>query len=148
MTLTTQERWIVDQALTITNRAMMHGARLECPESVKQYLRLHLFDVEHEVFGCIWLTTDHSVIKHEELFSGTIDAASVYPREVVKAALACNAGAAIIYHNHPSGCEEPSQADRTLTARLKEALGMMDVRLLDHFVVGREVASFAERGWL
>jgi DNA repair protein RadC len=105
--------------------------------------------LEHEVFGCLFLDNQHAVIAAEDLFRGTIDGASVYPREVVKRALALNAAAVILYHNHPSGVSEPSQSDQRLTQRLKAALGTVDIRVLDHFVVGRaEALSFAERGLL
>ena len=102
-----------------------------------------------EVFAALFLDTRHRVICFEELFSGTIDGASVHPREVVRRALAHNAAAVILSHNHPSGVAEPSDADRRVTERLRDALSLVDVRVLDHIVVGdRETASFAERGWL
>ena len=101
------------------------------------------------VFACLYLDNRHRVIAFEELFHGTIDGTSVHPREVVRAALKHNAAALIFAHNHPSGVAEPSDADRRLTRRLQDALGLVDIRTLDHFVVGDgEVVSFAERGWL
>ena len=104
---------------------------------------------EHEVFGVIFLDAKHRVLAFEVLFHGSIDGASVYPRQVVKRSLAHNAAAAIFVHNHPSGCTEPSQADRVLTARLKEALALIEVRVLDHFIVGEgRPLSLAEYGWL
>lgn len=116
------------------------------PKDVKDYLSLQLADEEREVFCCLFLDQKHRLIKFQELFAGTIDCCNVYPREVVKAALRLNAAAVILAHNHPSGVAEPSQADQRITERLKEALQMMDVRVLDHFVVGGStVVSFAER---
>ena len=104
---------------------------------------------EREVFAILFLDSQHRVIKFEELFQGTLDAASVYPREVVKAALACNAAAVILAHNHPSGLPEPSRADRSLTERLQVALATVEIRVLDHLVIGTEGrVSMAERGWL
>jgi DNA repair protein RadC len=103
----------------------------------------------HEVFCCLFLDTRHRVIRYEELFRGTIDGATVYPREVVKRALALNAAAVIVGHNHPSGVSEPSEADRSITLKLAKALGLVEVRLLDHLVVSRGGhVSLAERGWL
>lgn len=104
---------------------------------------------EYEVFVVVMLDTQHRLIEALEMFRGTIDAASVYPREVVKEVLARNASAVILAHNHPSGVAEPSAADRLLTDRLKNALSLVDVRVLDHLVVaGADITSFAERGWL
>lgn len=100
------------------------------------------------MFCVAFLDTRHGVIKFEEMFRGTIDGASVYPREVVKAALACNASAVIFAHNHPSGVSEPSLADQAITRRLKDALELVDIRVLDHLVIGTEITSFAERGLL
>ncbi len=122
---------------------------LACPAQTVDYLRARLRDYAYEVFACLMLDNRNRVIALRELFRGTIDGASVYPREVVKQALADNAAAVILVHNHPSGVAEPSRADRALTRRLQEAAALVDVRLLDHFVVGDgEVVSFAERGWL
>ena len=113
----------------------------------RRYLRARMLPLEHEVFAVMFLTTTHRVIKYEEVFRGTIDAASVYPREVVKLSLQYNASAVILAHNHPSGCAEPSQADRNITEKLRDALNLIGVRVLDHLVVGTEgIVSFAERG--
>jgi DNA repair protein RadC len=110
-------------------------------------LREQLAAREHEVFICIFLDNPHRVIAMDEMFRGTIDGASVHPREVVKCALQHNAAAVILAHNHPSGVPEPSRADISLTRRLSEALALIDVRVLDHFIVGgSELVSFAERG--
>ena len=122
---------------------------LTSSELTRQYLRARLRHYEHEVFACLYLDNQHRVVKLEELFSGTIDGAAVYPREVVKRCLHNNAAAVIFAHNHPSGIAEPSQADIGITVRLKAALNTIDVRVLDHIVVGRcEAVSFAERGLL
>lgn len=123
------------------------GETLGSPQAVKQYLQLLLARHPYESFAVLFLDVKNRLIASEELFRGTLTHTSVYPREVVKAALAHNAGAVIIAHNHPSGTPEPSAADRTLTLALKQALALVDVRLLDHFVVaGRQVYSFAEHG--
>ncbi len=119
------------------------------PEATRRYLQLRLRDLPHEMFACIYLDSQHRVLHFEELFRGTLDGASVYPREVIKAALRHNAAALIFAHNHPSGVAEPSVADRKLTQRLREALSLVDIRVLDHLVIGDgEVVSLAERGWL
>ena len=117
------------------------------PANVRDYLKLTLAGRERESFICVLLDSQHRVIEFAELFAGTLTQASVYPREVVKAALAVNAGAVIFAHNHPSGVAQPSQADELLTRQLKEALALVDVKVLDHFVVaGTAALSFAERG--
>lgn len=128
---------------------LQRGEALTSPELARSFLRSKLQDLPHELFCCLYLDTKHRVISFEELFRGTIDGASVYPREVARCALKHNAAAVIVAHNHPSGVAEPSASDNALTRRLKEALGILDIRLLDHLVVGDgEVASFAERGLL
>lgn len=125
------------------------GQALASPAEVRQFLQLKLRALPHEVFACLFLDNQHVIIAYEELFRGTIDGASVYPREIVKRSLALNAAAVIFAHNHPSGIAEPSQADQRLTERLKNALGTVDIRVLDHFVVGDgDALSFAERGLL
>ncbi len=128
---------------------LQRGPTLSSPAQTRTYLSALLRDHPSEVFGGLFLDNRHRVIGYEELFRGTIDGASVYPREVVRRALAHNAAAVIVAHNHPSGVAEPSAADEALTHRLREALGLVDVRLLDHFVVGDgEPVSLAERGVL
>jgi len=123
------------------------GAFLESPDAVKSLVALEMRDLEHEVFACLFLDNRHRLISYEPLFRGTIDSASVYPREVVKAALACNAAAVVLAHNHPSGVAEPSRADIDITSRLKKALSLIDVRILDHIIVGGNYqVSLAERG--
>ncbi len=131
------------------NRLREPGAALCSPNAARDYLALRLGNREHEVFAAVFLDTQNRVIATEELFRGTLTQTAVYPREVVKRALALNAASVIFAHNHPSGAEEPSQADRWLTDQLKTALAMVDVRTLDHFVIaGTRYASFMERGWL
>ena len=125
------------------------GEPMTSPADTRRYLQYRLAHYEHEVFGCLYLDNRHRVIQFEEMFRGTIDGASVYPREIVKTALSYNAAALILTHNHPSGVVEPSRSDRALTARVRDALELVDVRVLDHIVVGSEGSvSFAERGWL
>ena len=137
---------IVTLALEILD-SEIKGDCLSSPEQTKQYLRLRLGNLEHEVFACLFMDNRHHVICYEEMFRGTIDGANVYPREVVKAALKHNAAAVIFSHNHPSGVAEPSQADKAITNRLKDALATVDIRVLDHIVVSREESvSMAERG--
>ncbi len=128
---------------------LREGAALTSPGAVRDYLRLALGGREHEVFVCLWLDAQHRVISFQESFRGTLTQTSVYPREIVKAALAANAAAVIFAHNHPSGVAQPSQADELLTRNLREALGLVDVKVLDHFIVaGSQALSFAERGLL
>ncbi|WP_045856084.1 RadC family protein [Teredinibacter purpureus] len=117
--------------------------------AVKDYLQLQLREKTSEVFAALFLDSQHRLIAFEELFQGTIDGAAVYPREVVKRALSHNAAAVIFAHNHPSGIAEPSNADHNITRRLKDALSLLDIRTLDHLVVGdADVVSFADNGWL
>ena len=137
---------IVQQALRILDARMRAAPTLASPEAVRDYLRLSLHDRAHEVFVCVFLDSQHRVIACDELFRGTLAQTSVYPREVVKAALARNAAAVIFAHNHPSGIAEPSRADELLTQSLKQALALVDIRTLDHFIVaGSQLVSFAER---
>lgn len=125
------------------------GCALQSPQAVRDYLKALLRHEPHEVFACLFLDAKHRVLAFEALFQGSIDSASVYPRQVVKRALAHNAAALILAHNHPSGVAEPSQADRLLTQRLKDALALIEVRVLDHFIVGEgEPLSMAEHGWI
>ncbi|HEX9812114.1 MAG TPA: DNA repair protein RadC [Burkholderiales bacterium] len=123
------------------------GEALQSPRDTLDYLQASLRDRPYEVFCCLFLDNRHRVLAFEELFRGTLNGTAVYPREVVKRALALNAAAAILVHNHPSGVAEPSRADEVLTERLQEALSLVEVRLLDHIVVGDgETVSFSERG--
>jgi DNA repair protein RadC len=143
------EQAIVDQALEILRERHQHGVLLSSPEVTKDYLRLKLADEKQEIFGCIFLTNRHRVIGVKDLFFGTIDGATVHSRIIVQQALFCNAAALVAYHNHPSGCADPSQADIRMTDRIRDALALVDIRLLDHFVVSaEECVSFADRGLL
>lgn len=139
---------VLEMARRYLFESLQRGDTLSSPQDTRQYLSSQLRDYPHEVFAALFLDQRHRVICFEELFRGTIDGASVYPREVVKKALQHNAAALIFAHNHPSGVAEPSQADEQITRRLIDALKLVDVRVLDHFVVGDEVVSFAERGLL
>lgn len=140
---------VLQEARQVLSRRFIRGTQLSSPGIVRDYLRVTLGTREHEVFVLVALDSQHRLIVAIEMFRGTINAASVYPREVVKESLACNAAAVIFAHNHPSGIAEPSQADRFLTEKLKSALELVDVRVLDHLVVaGADITSFAERGWL
>jgi DNA repair protein RadC len=122
---------------------------LQAPTDAARLFKARLLDLPHEVFCCLFLDTRHRVIRYEELFRGTVDGATVYPREVVKRALQHNASAVILGHNHPSGVSEPSEADRSITLKLAKALALVEIRLLDHLVVSRGGhVSLAERGWL
>lgn len=134
------------KVLAVRHRA---GRAFSSPAETREYLRLRLADYRNEVFGALFLDNRHRIIAVRELFQGTIDGASVHPRVVVQQAMEANAAAMVFYHNHPSGVAEPSQADEMITRRLKEALALVDVRVLDHFVVtAGESVSFAERGLL
>ena len=139
---------VIFEAIQIYNRTFSKGEALTSPDKAKDCIKLKLAPFEHEVFVCLFLDNQHRVIACEELFRGTIDGASVYPREVVKAALQHNSAALILAHNHPSGISEPSQADKVITEKLKAALALIDIRVLDHFIVGETVYSFAEHGLL
>ena len=139
----------VELARRSLHEDLTSGTALTSPGGVRDYLRLTLSSRAHEVFVCIWLDAQHRVLKLQEMFRGTLTQTSVYPREIVKAALAANAAAVIFAHNHPSGVAQPSQADELLTRNLKDALGLVEVKVLDHFIVaGSQALSFAERGLL
>ena len=142
-----------DEILTMANQLarskLTKGQALTSPSLTYSCLQTLLQGYEREVFAILFLDSQHRVIKFEELFQGTLDAASVYPREVVKASLACNAATVILVHNHPSGLPEPSRSDRSLTERLQAALAIVEIRVLDHLVIGTEGrVSMTERGWL
>jgi DNA repair protein RadC len=142
-----------EAAIELARRSLKDDLRsanaLTSPGAVRDYLRLAIAERQHEVFVCLWLDAQHRVIACEELFRGTLTQTSVYPREIVKAALKANAAAVIFAHNHPSGAAQPSQADELLTRNLKDALALVDVKVLDHFIVaGNQTLSFAERGLL
>jgi len=128
---------------------LVRGMALESSQDTRRFLQARLRDLDREVFCALFLDTRHRVLAYEELFSGTLNGTAVYPREVVRRALHHNAAAVIFAHNHPSGVSEPSRADEALTQRLKEALALVDIRVLDHVVVGDgEITSFSERGLL
>ncbi|SFW11382.1 DNA repair protein RadC [Nitrosovibrio sp. Nv17] len=138
---------VLEMARRALAERLKTGDAMDSPEVVRNYLRLLLGGRQHEVFMGIFLDTRHHAIASEELFRGTLAQTSVYPREVVKRALHYNAAAIIFAHNHPSGVAEPSRADEILTQSLKQALALVDVRVLDHFIIGNGIAmSFAERG--
>jgi DNA repair protein RadC len=143
----------LEAALELARRSMRaelaERSALTSPGAVRDYLRLSLSGREHEVFVCIWLDAQHKVLAVEEPFRGTLTQTSVYPREIVKAALRLNAAAVIFAHNHPSGVAQPSRADELLTHELREALALVEIKVLDHFIIaGTQAVSFAERGLL
>ena len=138
---------ILDKAKALLAARFDRGEPLSSPKESADYLVSQLAHLEHEVFSVLFLDNRHRVISFDQMFAGTIDGASVHPREVVKRALQHNAAAVILAHNHPSGIPEPSRADQLLTRRLVDALALVDVRVLDHIVVGgTETVSFADRG--
>jgi DNA repair protein RadC len=140
---------VIRLAVNMLEERHQPGQALCSPDETKAYLRLKLSDYRAEVFGVLFLDNRHRIIADEKLFQGTIDGANVHPRIVVQRALEVNAAAVLFYHNHPSGVAEPSNADRNITQRLTEALALVDIRVLDHFVVSTgESMSFIERGWL
>lgn len=128
---------------------LVRSEALANPEDTRRYLTARLREHRNEVFACLFLDNKNRIIEYEELFFGTIDGASVHPRQIVQRALSHNAAGLILAHNHPSGVAEPSQADRQITQRIKEALSLLDIRVLDHLVIGDgEIASLAEIGWI
>ncbi|MFN3377715.1 MAG: RadC family protein [Burkholderiaceae bacterium] len=140
---------VIKAALAILDEKVMRNGLISAPADAGNYFSLRLGDLEHEVFAAIFLDAQNRIIEYTELFRGTLTQTSVYPREVVKTALRLNAAAAIFAHNHPSGVPEPSRADEHLTKVLKDALALVDVRVLDHIVVaGGATVSFAQRGLL
>jgi len=139
---------VIEMSKRFLSEKLDRGAAITNPKLIREYLLSRLRDYPYEVFACLFLDNQHRVIQYEELFKGTIDAASVYPREVLRRAMHHNAAALIFAHNHPSGIAEPSQADMRITQKLKEALALIDIRVLDHFIVGDEVTSFVEQGLL
>lgn len=141
-----QMKAVVEMSQRYLDEKMRHGNVLTNASAVEDYLKLQLRNYPYEVFCCVFLDNKHRVIEFEELFRGTIDSASVHPREVIRRVIHHNAAAVIFSHNHPSGVAEPSQADQRITDTLKQALGFIDVRVLDHFIIGDDVVSFAQRG--
>jgi DNA repair protein RadC len=138
---------VLEMAKRHFKEVLQRGSALSSPQETRAYLSAQLRGYSYEVFACLFLDNQHRVIQLDELFRGTIDGASVYPREVVKQALRHNAAAVIFAHNHPSGIAEPSQADKHITEKLKQALALFDIRVLDHFIIGDGMPySFAEHG--
>ncbi len=141
------EKDILIMARRLAKNRLAKGCRIERPSSAFLYLQTLMGSYENEVFGSVFLDNQHRIISFEELFRGSINAANIYPREVVKRALSVNAAAVIFVHNHPSGEPEPSEADKRITVQLREALSLVEIRVLDHVVVGAKACiSMAERG--
>lgn len=144
-----EKQSVITLAMKVLSIKYRAGRVLSKPDETRDFLRLRLADYRNEVFGCLFLDNRHRIIAVRELFQGTIDGASVYPRVVVQQAMEVNAAAMVFFYNHPLGVAEPSHADEAITRRLKDALALVDVRVLDHFVVSAgESVSFAERGLL
>lgn len=138
---------LVELSLELLAFRHRKGVELKSPKETMDYIRLLLAEASNEHFGVLFLDNHHRVICNDVLFSGTLDGASVYPRVVTQKALDCNAASAILYHNHPSGVAEPSRSDQNITKRIANVLDLIDVRVLDHFIVGTDsVVSFADRG--
>jgi DNA repair protein RadC len=142
-----------EQVMTCAKSALSQRLRvgyplMDQPEKVKTFLRFHLQPLSREVFGCLYLDSRHRLIAREDLFQGTIDTATVHPREVLRGCVVRGASGLILFHNHPSGLTRPSTADELVTRRLKDAVDLIDVRLLDHWIIGNSVFSFAEHGLL
>ncbi|MEA1048398.1 DNA repair protein RadC [Lamprobacter modestohalophilus] len=148
--LDAQDQQLVAEAIRcLEAHYQVNGDVLNSPDATRDYLKLKLFGLSYEVFAVLYLDSRHRVIQYRELFRGTIDGASVHPREVVKECLHWNAAAVILAHNHPSGVAEPSQADLQITQKIKDALNLIEVRVLDHLIVGEGIGvSMAERGLL
>ncbi|EAU4681864.1 hypothetical protein CC515_15020 [Salmonella enterica subsp. enterica serovar Austin] len=149
-TLPRSARQTIREALTLLEHQLREpGAAFTSTQAARDWLRLQLSTLEREEFVALFLDNQHRLITHETLFTGTINHTQVHPREVVKSGLKHNAAAVIVAHCHPSGLAEPGQADRQITERLRQALNLVDIHLLDHLVVGgMDIVSFAERGWL
>lgn len=138
---------IIEAARAVAGQRVQRGEAFTDPQASERFFQDKLAGLEREVFASVFLDTHHRLIEYVELFQGSIDGAEVHPREVVRRALRCNAAAVIVAHNHPSGVLEPSSADRAVTARLKQALALVDVRLLDHMIVGGvDATSMAKNG--
>ena len=149
VTATGDDALIAEALRIIESRLKLASISMSSPSDARDYLRINLAPLQHEEFWCLWLDGQNRLIAAESIFRGTLTQTAVYPREIVKSALAHNAGAVILAHNHPSGFAEPSRADELLTNTLKTALAMVDCKVLDHMIVGGAlVMSFAERGLL
>lgn len=144
------EQRIIRRAMRLLEKYLRQpGEPFLATNCTKTWLQLHLARQEREVFVVLYLDNQHRLLEYETLFLGTISHTEVHPREIVKSVLRYNAAAVIVAHNHPSGITDASKADRTITAQIVNALGLVEVRVLDHFIIGnREILSFAERGWL
>ncbi|EAS6351347.1 DNA repair protein RadC [Salmonella enterica] len=149
-TLPLSAQQTIREALTLLEHQLREpGAAFTSTQAARDWLRLRMAGLEREEFMVLYLNNQHQLLAHETLFTGTVNRTEVHPREVVKAALKHNAAAVIVAHCHPSGLAEPGQADRQITERLRQALNLVDIRLLDHLVVGgMDIVSFAEHGWL
>ncbi|MDT3752589.1 DNA repair protein RadC [Citrobacter freundii complex sp. 2023EL-00966] len=144
-----QLKGIAELARRYYNVRMIEERALLSPEMAREFLQSQLSQEEREIFLVIFMDSQHRVIKHSKLFSGTLSHVEVHPREIVREAIKMNASAVILAHNHPSGCAEPSKADKLITERVVKCCQFMDIRVLDHLVIGRgEYVSFAERGWI
>ena len=140
---------IIKVALKVLEERMKYGdeeMQFNSPDDSKNYVKLALGEHESEVFGVLFLNNQHQLISFDKMFFGTIDSASVYPRDIAKRCLEHNASAIILTHNHPSGCSNPSQSDIEITSKIKQAMSLFDIRVLDHLIVGRTVSSLAESG--
>ena len=142
------EQAIYHAAEVQAERALYQSEPFNSPDKVSRFLRAHFAGEQREHFTVLFCNNQNQLIAIERLFSGTIDSASVYPREVVKSALHHNSNAIILAHNHPSGIAEPSTSDRQITKRIVDACALLDIRVLDHMVIGDDIVSFAERGWI
>lgn len=143
------EEALIARACTILDKRLRRGPLFERPEDVQNYLKLQLQGHQNEHFAALYVDTKHRMMAYEVLFTGTVDAAEVHPRVIAQRALHHNAAAVILAHNHPSGDPDPSTADRAITAKIKQTLSLVDVRLLDHFIIGQgDPVSMASRGML
>ena len=149
-TLPEEDQALVAEAIRcLEQRYLIKTPALTSPQATRDYLKLHLYGLQYEVFAILYLDNRHRVLRYEELFRGTIDGASVHPREIVRKVIEVGAAAVILAHNHPSGVAEPSQADLRITQRIKDALDLIEVRVLDHMIIGDgEGTSLAERGYI
>ena len=145
---TAEERATIDDALVILDKKIKTVNAISSPAATRDYLRLHLAGEQSEVFCVLFLDSKHRPIVFKKIFNGTIDACTIYPRDIVRAAIKYNCKAVILAHNHPSGVPEPSRSDEEITQKLKSALALIDVKIIDHMVIGDNIVSFAERGLL
>jgi DNA repair protein RadC len=139
---------VLDKAIELIDARYTVGAKFTCSQTTKDYLKCKLGIYEKEVFAVLFMDSQHGLIEYKEMFFGTINAAAVYPREIVKLALTLNAAAVVLAHNHPSGLSEASLADKQITERIKKALALIDINVLDHIIIAKEPLSFAETGLL